>query len=151
MAHIVHNDGSNIMRRFLTWFAVAFIGFAGLPSFAQAQVIVYSNPPAVVTQPVTSYYPAPITVAPSISYRAYSAPTYSYYPSTPVYSYSAPVVSYPAPVVSYSAPVVSYSAPVVTYAAPAAVLRSGVVETRSYYGYGIFRPRGHYTETRVYP
>ena len=137
------------MRRFLTLFAAAFVGFAGLPSFAQAQVIVYSNPPVVVTQP--TYYAAPITVAPSISYRAYSAPTYSYYPSTPVYSYSAPVASYPAPVVSYSAPVVSYSAPVVTYAAPVAVVRPAVVETRSYYGYGIFRPRGYYTETRVYP
>jgi hypothetical protein len=146
MAHIVFYDGSIIMRQYLTLFA-AFVGFAGLPSFTQAQVIVYSNPPTVVTQPV---YAAPITVAPSISYRAYSAPTYSYYPSTPVYS-ATPVVSYSAPVVSYSAPVVSYSAPVVTYAAPVAVVRPGVVETRSYYGYGIFRPRGYYTETRVYP
>jgi hypothetical protein len=67
---------------------------------------------------------------------------YSYYPSAPVVTYSAP------PVVTYSAqPVVTYAAPpVVTYAAPA-----GVVTTRTYYGYGVFRPRGYYTESYYTP
>jgi hypothetical protein len=135
------------MRRILTLVGAALIGSVLLPTLAQAQVVVqYAQPaPIIVTQPVRpAYY-----VAPSVTYRSSYTPTYSYYPSTTVYS--APAVSYSAPVVSYSAPVVSYSAPVVTYAAPAAVVTPSVVQQRTYYGYGIFRPRGYYTETRVYP
>jgi len=131
------------MRRILTLLGAALLGAAVLPTLAQAQVVVqygqpYLPPPVIVTQPVRPVY----YVAPSVTYRPSYAPTYSYYPPTTVYS---------APSVSYAAPVVSYSAPVVTYAPPVAVVAPSVVETRTYYGYGIFRPRGYYTETRVYP
>lgn len=71
-----------------------------------------------------------------------------YYPSvvTP-----APVVTtaYYAPVVRYYTPTVSYYAPVTTYYAPP--VSTGVVTTRTYYGYGIFRPRGVYTQSYYTP
>lgn len=76
-------------------------------------------------QYVQVYYPTVVAPAPVV--------TTSYY---------APVVSYYAPTVSYYAPVTSY------YAAPAA---TGVVTTRTYYGYGIFRPRGVYTQSYYTP
>jgi hypothetical protein len=130
------------MRRISTLLGVALIGSALLPTLAQAQVVVQVGrpylPPVIVTQPVRPVY----YVTPSISYSPSYTPSYSYYPPTTVYS---------APTVTYSAPVVTYSPPVVSYAAPSAVVSPSVVETRTYYGYGIFRPRGYYTETRVYP
>lgn len=133
------------MRRILALLGLAVAAYAILPAAAQAQVVIvgrpaYYAPPVVVSQ---SYYP-PIT---------YSAPPVVTYSSPPVVTYSSPpVVSYYSgpPVVAYSAPpVVTYSAPptVVTYAAPA----PGVYTTRSYYGFGIFRPRGWNTETYYRP
>jgi hypothetical protein len=95
-------------------------------------------PPIIVDRPVvSSYYAAP----PVTTYSPAPVTTYSYYPSPSVVTYSAP------PVVTYSAP-----PPYITYAAPAAIVTTPrVVETRSYYGFGILRPRGWTTETRVYP
>lgn len=127
------------MRRFMILTAVAVASFALLSSAAQAQYIqVQASPPVIYTQPAPVYYP-----------QTYVVPRYSYYPSAPVVTYSAPpaVTYYAPPTVSYYAPpVVTYSpAPVVTYA-PA-----GVVTTRSGYGYGIFRPRGYYTESYYTP
>jgi hypothetical protein len=125
------------MKRFATFLGVAAIAAAFLPALAQAQVIVvepsrvYSSP-VIVSQPVV---------------RSYYAPRTSYY-AAPVVAYSSP------PVVTYSAPapLVTYSAPVVTYSAPATVLApAGVYETRSYYGFGILRPRGWYTESYYRP
>ena len=132
------------MRHLIIGFGAALLG-ALMPAAAQAQVY-YVQPQTYV---VRSYY-----VAPSVT--TYSSPvTYSYYPSTTVYSYSSPTpyYSYSAPTTyySYSAPVYSYySAPVVTYSAPV-VSSGGVVTTRSYYGYGIFRPRGYYSESYYTP
>ena len=120
------------MRRFLALLSLALVGYALLPTVAQAQVIYVQPRPYVVVAPpvVQSYYAAP-------PITTYSAPaTYSFYPqATTVYSA-------PAPVYSYSAP-----APVYTYSAPA----SGVYTTRTYYGYRIFRPRGYYNETYYTP
>ena len=120
------------MRRFMILTAVALASFALVSSAAQAQYIIQSSPQVIYVQSAPPVY-YPQAVAPRVQY--------SYYPSAPVVSYSVP------PVVTYSAPpVVTYSAaPVVTYAAPA-----GVVTTRSYYGYGIFRPRGYYTDSYYY-
>ena len=123
------------MRRFMSLLGVALLGCALLPATVQAQVV-YVQParpyvaPVVVTQPVV---PAYYYSAPSIT--TYSSPaTYSYYPpATTVYSYSSP----PA--------VVTYSAPVTVVPA------TGVITTRTYYGYGIFRPRGYYTESYYTP
>ena len=128
------------MRRIMFLLGMAFLGYALLPALAQAQVIYVQPRPYIVAQPVVpSYY-----VAPSVT--TYSAPaTYSYYPpSTTVYSYSAPVPTY----YSYSAPAPTYY----SYSAPAAVVSpGGVYTTRSYYGYGIFRPRGYNTESYYTP
>ena len=119
------------MRRFMTVLGIALLGYALLPTAVQAQVI-YVNPgrtyvaPIVVAPPVVqSYYP------PSITTYSSSA-TYSYYPPTTVYSYSAPAV-------------VTNSSP------PTVVAPAGVITTRSYYGFGIFRPRGYYTESHYTP
>ena len=123
------------MRRLMALLGLALAAYAMLPGAAQAQVVIvgrpaYYPPPVIVSQ---SYYPPVVT---------YSAP--------PVVTYSAPPVVYSAPpVVTYSSPQVVYSAPpsVVTYAAPA----PGVYTTRTYYGYGILRPRGTYTQTYYQP
>lgn len=121
------------MRRFMTLLAVALFGYALLPSAAQAQVI-YVQPgrtyvaPIYIAPPVQAYY----YPAPSVTYS--SSASYSYYPPTVTYSYSAS-----------SAPTVVYSAPA-TVVAPA-----GVITTRTYYGYGILRPRGYYTESYYTP
>jgi hypothetical protein len=121
------------MRRFMTLLTVALVGYAVLPTIAQAQVIYVQPrtyaPPIVYAPPVVQTYYA----APPIT--TYSAPaTYSFYPqSAPVYSYSAP-------------PIVTYSAPA-AYVVPA----TGVYTTRTSYGYGIFRPRGYYSETYYTP
>jgi hypothetical protein len=123
------------MRRFMTLFGIALLAYALVPTTAQAQVIYVQQPyrtysaPVIVAQPVvpTYYYAAP-------SVTTFSAPaTYSYYPPTTTYYSAAPSV--------------------VTYSAPAAVVvpASGVYTTQTYYGYGIFRPRGYYSETYYTP
>lgn len=101
----------------------------------QAQVVqVYSPPPVAVVPSMSYYAPAPVVAysapAPSVSCNA-AAPSVSYYA--------------PASSVSYYAP-----APVVTYASPV-VAAPGIYTTRTYYGFGIFRPRGMYTETYYSP
>jgi hypothetical protein len=126
------------MRRVAFLLGAALVGFALLPNLAQAQVIVVERgrtyaAPVIVNPPVTSYY-----LAPSVTTYGAAVPTYSYYSGPSTVTYSAP------PVVTYSGPAV------VTYATPV-VVTPRVVETRSYYGFGIFRPRGTYVETRVYP
>lgn len=94
-------------------------------------------------QYVQVYYPPP----PVVTYSAPPPVTYSYYPSPvvqPATYYAPPVVSYYGPpVVTYSAPapVVAYSAPVTAYY-PATVTTNGIATTRSYLGFGIFRPFG---------
>jgi hypothetical protein len=132
------------MRRFMTLLGLALLAYALLPTAAQAQVI-YVQPartyvtPIVIAQPVvpTYYYAAPsvTTYSSSASYSYYPPATYSYYPpATTVYSYSA-------------------SPTVVTYSAPPSVVvpAAGVITTRTYYGYGIFRPRGYYSESYYTP
>jgi hypothetical protein len=129
------------MKRFAP-LLVALLGFALLPTLAHAQVIIVQPArmyvaPVVVNPPVvtSSYYVAPS--APPVTV----APSYSYYSGPSVVTYSSP-----APLVTYSSP-----APLVTYSAPAAVYVPSRVETRSYYGFGILRPRGWYTETYYRP
>jgi hypothetical protein len=118
--HVQTPRGVTKMSRFLTLTALALV-----PASAQAQIY-YGQPPVVMapvySAPViTSYYPAPVVPAPSISY--YAAPaTYSYYPPTTVYA-----------------------------APPAVVYPGGGYTTRTYQGFGIFRPRGTYTETYYTP
>ncbi|MSQ96018.1 MAG: hypothetical protein EXR98_15885 [Gemmataceae bacterium] len=120
------------MRRLTILLGAALLGCVLLPNALQAQVIVVQSgrpyaPPIIVTQP--RYYSAPPVVTYGSSY------SYSYYPpATTVYSA-------PRGGVTYSAPAGA------TYVVPA----TGVIETRTYYGYGIFRPRGYYSETRVFP
>jgi len=129
------------MRRFMVLTAVALASIVLVSSAAQAQIVqVQVGPPVVYAQPGAPVYYPQTYVVPRVQY--------SYYPSAPVVTYSAPPVTYVTPQsVTYSAPpVMTYSAPVVTYAAPA-----GVVTTRTYYGYGIFRPRGYYTESYYTP
>ena len=92
--------------------------------------------------------PPPPFAARSTRRRSYAAPrpivNYSYYaPPAPVYA--PPAVSYYAGPV-YAPPTVAYSVPVV----PAPVVGGSYV-TRTYTGYGIFRPRGTYTETYYQP
>jgi hypothetical protein len=129
------------MTRFLTRIglagaALALVVFA--PS-ARAQFIqVYSAPVFVAPPPIISYYPP-------VSY----APVTSYY--TPVTSYYTPVTTYYTPPVSYS-----YYPATTVYAAPAAVVAPtvvapGTVTTRTFVGYGIFRPRGVYTQSYYTP
>ena len=100
---------------------------------SHAQYIVLPPPPVYRPPVVTYSSPAPIV---NYSYYAAPAPVYS----APVYA--APVTSY------YAAPV--YAAPVTSYYAPAPVVGGSYV-TRTYTGYGIFRPRGTYTETYYSP
>ena len=104
-----------------------------LPSAVQAQVVVVQSAPVYSPPTVVTYsaYPAPVYVAPSISYSApvvasYSVPRVSYYPAPVVTTYSAPVVT-------------TYAAPVVTYSAPAA----GLYTTYTYRNspLGIVRPK----------
>ncbi len=123
------------MRRFMTVLGIALLGYALLPTAAQAQVIyvqparVYA-PPVVVLSPPPVYYAAP----PVTTYS--SSVTYSYYPRT-----TTVVSSSPAPII-----VNSSSAPA-TLVVPA----TGVITTRTSYGYGILRPRGYYTESFYTP
>jgi hypothetical protein len=128
-------NGGFTMNRIRTMLGVALI--AALPSLAHAQVI--------IVQPGRTYVPAPVYVNPPVvSSSYYVAPSVS----PPLVTYSSPTYSY------YSGPsTITYSAPpVFTYSAPTAVyLPAPRLETRTYYGYGIFRPRGWYTETYYRP
>jgi hypothetical protein len=115
----------NLIRSLMT-LAVLFAATA----VSQAQYVVL--PP-----PVVSYSPPPV-----------------YYPPAPVVNYS----YYPAPAPVYAPPAVSYYAPpTVSYYAPAPVAYPvysapvGSYVTRTYTGYGIFRPRGTYTESYYRP
>jgi hypothetical protein len=133
---------SSIVTRPAIAVAAIVLGVFGLSPSARAQYIqVYSAPPAVLAPaPVVSYY-APVT-----SY--YAPPVTSYYVAPPVTAYyAAPVTSYyaPAPAVSYS-----YYPSTTVYASPAPVA-TGTITTRSYVGYGIFRPRGVYTQSYYTP
>jgi hypothetical protein len=125
------------MGRFMVLFGVALVGYALLPNLAQAQVIyVQPRPYVIVTQPVVPVY------------YTYSAPSITTYSSSASYSYYPPV-STGTTVYSYSA-----SPTVVTYAAPSSTVlvpATGVITTRTRYGYGIFRPRGYYTESYYTP
>jgi hypothetical protein len=120
------------MRKISTWMFAALALVLVSSATSSAQVFVPAPPPVVTYSPpvVVRYAPAPVYVAPP-------APVvqYSYYPATT--SYVAPA-AYSVPV--YTQPTVSYSVPVV-----------GSYTTRSYYGFGIFRPRGYYTETYYSP
>src|SRR5581483_3445350 len=108
------------LTRAVTLLAVIVLLAALNPLRVQAQVIqvYYPPPPPVVTYSV----PAPVYVPPPVRV------SYSYYPST---SYYPAAVYYPSTTV--------YSAP-----APATYMATtpGVVTTRSYVGFGIFRPWG---------
>ncbi len=120
------------MRRFVGLLGLAVFGFTALPSLAQAQVIYvqparYYAPPVVVAP---SYYYAPPVVPAAVTYSS----SYSYYGGPPVMTYSAP------------APVVTYSAPAPVYYSP-----PGYYESRTTYGFGIFRPRGYSTQTYYWP
>ncbi|HZZ79469.1 MAG TPA: hypothetical protein VFE62_13175 [Gemmataceae bacterium] len=131
------------MRRYMALLGLALAACVIVPATASAQVVIVGRPayyPPVVTYsaPPVVTYSAPVVVPQSTT-------TYSYYSSPPVVTYSSPVVV-PQSVVTYSSP-----APVVTYSAPIVYSSPGVVTTRSYYGLGIFRPRGWYTETYVRP
>ena len=116
------------MRRVVPFLALALLAGALAPSFAQAQV--------VYVQPARAYYVAPAPVVRSYVVPQSSvtyAPSYSYYSGPPIVVQSAP-------------------APVVTYSAPATIMvPAGHYETRTYHGFGIFRPRGTYTETYYRP
>jgi hypothetical protein len=119
------------MHRFLT---TAGLGLAALtaltlaPAAARAQYVQVYSPPVVVAPPpvVYSYYPAPTTV-----YYTPAPTTYSYYSPAPVtYSYYAPATTV-------------YSSP--------ALVTPGYITTRTYYGLGIFRPRGVYSQSYFTP
>lgn len=127
----------------IAMFALLALGLTA--SVAPAQVYYVRSPRVVYPAPVV--YSAPVVT--------YSSPVVT---STPVVTYSAPV-TYAAPV-TYSEPVTTYSYyPATTvYSAPATTVYSapvvytpGVVTTRSYYGFGVFRPRGLYTQSYVLP
>jgi hypothetical protein len=128
------------MRRFLVVLAVTAAGYAALaalaPTAAHAQVMSVQ-----IVRPYT-----PVVVAPS-----YLPPVYV---NPPGVVYSSPIIapSYPSTLSVYPATTTVYSyyaAPV--YAAPAVVPASGVYSTYTYHGYGIFRPRGTYTQTYYTP
>jgi hypothetical protein len=90
------------------------------------------------TQPASAQYYQVYSAPPPVFVNPAPVVSYSYYPPTTVY-YPAPSVSY------YAAPSVAYYAPSVSYYAPS------TVTTRSYYGFGIFRPRGWYTQSYYTP
>jgi hypothetical protein len=145
-------QGDITMRSFATMLGLAWASWAISAAVVQAQVvgvqITRPYTPIVVQQ---SYLPPVYVHPPTVTYSYYAPPapvapvTYSYYaPPAPVvpvtYSYYAP----PAPVapVTYS----YYAAP-----APAVVAPGGVYTTYTYRGYGVFRPRGTYSQTYYTP
>ena len=97
----------------------------GLSASAQAQYVVLSPAPVFVATP-----------PPPVVFRPAPIVNYSFY--QPATSYYLPVAPAPAPTVVFSAPVV----------APAP---TGVITTRTYTGFGIFRPRGTFTESFYTP
>ena len=101
------------------------------PMAVHAQVVRVYSTPAVVSPPPVTYYSYYQPVVPSTVYYSY------YQPLTTVYSAPVPVTY------SYYAPTTAYSAP--------AVYTPGTITTRSYYGLGIFRPRGWTTEQYFTP
>ena len=118
----------NIFRS-LTTLAVLLAATAS----SQAQYIVLSPQP-VFAQPV---FAPPVFAAPQ--------------PIVNFSFYSPPAQVFPAPVTSFSSPVfvqptVAFSAPVV-----AAPVVGGTFVTHTYTGFGIFRPRGTFTETYFRP
>ncbi|MBI3409933.1 MAG: hypothetical protein HY040_16460 [Planctomycetes bacterium] len=121
------------MFRFLKLAGIGMVALAAVtlaPLTARAQYVVQ---PA----PVVTYYPAPTRV-----YYAPAPVTYSYYlqPGAVV-----PTTVY-APPVTYA----YYPQATTVYSAPA-VVTPGYVTTRSYYGLGVFRPRGWTTEQYFTP
>jgi hypothetical protein len=114
----------NLIRSLMT-LAVLFAATA----VSQAQYVVLPPPVVSYSPPAPVYYPP----APVVNYSYYPAPAPVYAP--PAVSYYAP------PSVSYYAP------PYPVYSAPV----GGSYVTRTYTGYGIFRPRGTYTETYYRP
>lgn len=131
------------MRRLLSRIGLAAMlgmGVLVYASTAHAQYIQVYSPPVVVAPPVpvvtyygpatTSYYYAPSISVPT-PYVATTTYSYSYYPPTSPYA-NPPTVTV-------------YSAPATTVAVP------GTVTTRTFRGYGIFRPRGVYTQSYYTP
>ena len=90
-------------------------------SASQAQLIIVQSPPPIYVQ------------QPVVVYRPAPVVAYSYYPPAPVYVAARPVVA--------------YSPPPAVVQVPAA----GVYTTYSYNGYGVFRPRGVYTQSYYTP
>ena len=122
------------MKRFVGLLGVAMIGLAALPALAQAQVIIvqpgrtYVPGPVFVNPPVvsSSYYLAP-SMTPPVTY----APTYSCYGAERRHVFAA--------------------AGIHVLGADRGFIAGRYVETRSYYGSGILRPRGWTTETYYRP
>ena len=78
--------------------------------------------------------------------------------SPPIYVQQPVVVYRPVPIVNIAyyppAPVYVAARPVVAYSPPPAVVQvpvAGVYTTYSYSGYGVFRPRGVYTQSYYAP
>jgi len=124
------------MRRFLTRTGLAVaavvLGVLGQAGTARAQFVqVFSSPAVIAPAPVVSFY-TPVTTyfAPPLTTTTFT-PTVSFYPPTTVFSAPAAV-----------------AAPAVV--APA-VVAPGTVTTRTFVGYGIFRPRGVYTQSFFTP
>jgi hypothetical protein len=121
------------MRRFLTRTGLAVaavvLGLFGHVATAQAQFVQVFSPPVVVA-------PAPVV--------SFSPPLATFSPPPVTTSFYAPAVSY-----SYYPPTTVFSAPAAV-AAPA-VVAPGTVTTRTFVGYGIFRPRGVYTQSFYTP
>jgi hypothetical protein len=107
-----------------TWLAVVatvVTMLANVPAAHAQYIEIYQPRVLVAPPPVISFYP------PSTAYYAPApAVTYSYYPPTTVYAPPAVAV-----------------APVIT--------TPGYYTTRSYVGFGIFRPRGVYTQSYYTP
>jgi hypothetical protein len=106
--------------------------------------------PVVTTPVVTSYYTPVVTPSHVSHYAPFTTPS----PVTPAYtSYYAPVVTTPVYHYSFYQPTTTvFSAPVATTVySPAVATMPSTVTTRTYRGFGIFRPRGLYTETYAAP
>ena len=125
------------MRRFIGVLGLALAGYAVYTALlldaVHAQVVQVQIVRPYTPVIISPYYVPPVYVNPPgvISYYPPIAP-----------SYAASISTYPQSTVTYS-----------YYAPPAAVLAPvpGVYTTRTYYGYGIFRPRGYYNETTYAP
>ena len=110
------------MQRFIPTIALAVLAGAAVASPARAQYVV-AQPQVLVPAPVvTTFSPPPVVAVPAVTHSYYAAPavTHSYYAAPATVTYSAPA--------TVAVPVVGTT-------------------TRTYRGYGVFRPRGLYTET----